>query len=96
MLEDTVPRSKTRTSLSVAPLYGDEHVIKFIEACLHRHALGALAGLSCRCRPRAGHDIAPLTRLASSAVLRSRLADQNASWHQCIIGRQIFGILDET
>ena len=73
MAEDIEPREADEDDLvDRAIAHGDEHVIKFTEACLQRYALGPFAGLPCRRRPRARHDTAPLTRLASLAALRSR------------------------
>ena len=42
--------------------HGDEHVIKFTEACLHRYALCPSPALYRRRRPCRGHDTAPLNR----------------------------------
>jgi hypothetical protein len=41
MLEDIEPREQDQDQLvDRAVEHGDEHVIKFTEACLHRYALG--------------------------------------------------------
>jgi hypothetical protein len=42
MLEDVERREQDQDELVArAYAHGDQHVIKFTEACLHRHALGA-------------------------------------------------------